>query len=202
MGDERIRSSRMVGYIHRLVQFQHLLRFIVNVLQKQGLHLLNSSVTLVLAVRVVQLHSDLTDVVAVPIQPQNLVTELSDAPGEPLELLLIFVVYFLHLPLHVFEVRIHVAFHALSETLVDVVHRSQIPLVVSGLYFHETVVVTSLHDRIVHRKGVVEVDVREVLRKSVLPQPYNLLHPFQVIRLITQLLQSLLSEIERDVDIL
>ena len=51
-----------------------------------------------------------------------------------------------------FEVRIHVAFHALSETLVDVVHRSQIPLVVSGLYLHETVVVTSLHDRIVHRK--------------------------------------------------
>ena len=67
MGDERIRSSRMAGYIRQLVQFQHLLRFVVDVLQKQGLHLLNSSVTLVLAVRVVQLHSDLTDVVAVPI---------------------------------------------------------------------------------------------------------------------------------------
>jgi hypothetical protein len=46
----------------------------------------------------------------------------------------------------VFEVRVHVAFHALSETLVDVVHRSQIPLVLSGLYFHETVVVTSLRN--------------------------------------------------------
>lgn len=45
-----------------------------------------------------------------------------------------------------FEVRVHVAFHALSETLVDVVHRSQIPLVLAGLYFHETVVVTSLRN--------------------------------------------------------
>ena len=101
MGDERIRSSWMAGYVHRLVQLQHLLRFVVYVLQKQGLHLLDASVTLVLTVRVVQLDSDLTDVVAVPIQPQNLVTELSNAPGESLEFLLVFVVYFFHLPLRV-----------------------------------------------------------------------------------------------------
>lgn len=157
MGDERIRSSRMAGYVDRLVQFQHLLRFVVDVLQEQGLHLLNSSVTLVLAVRVVQLHSDLTDVVAVPIQPQNLVTELSDAPGESLEFLLILVVYFLHLFFHMFEVRIHVALHALSETLVDVIHRSQIPFVVTCLYFYESIVMTCLLDRVVHRKQLVKI---------------------------------------------
>ena len=112
-----------------------------------------------LAVGVVQLNSDLTNVLALPVQPQDLVAELSDAPGESLEFLLVFVVYFSHLPLNVFEVRVHVAFHALRKALVHVVHRSQIPLVFSGLYFHKTVVVTSLHDRIVHRKGVVEVDV-------------------------------------------
>jgi hypothetical protein len=40
---------------------------------------------LVLAVRVVQLHPDLSYVVALPVQPQHLVTELSDASGHSFE---------------------------------------------------------------------------------------------------------------------
>ena len=157
---------------------------------------------LVLAVRVVQLHSDLSYVVALPVQPQHLVTELSDASGHSFEFVAVFVVDPLHLLLHVREVGGHVALHALGEGLVDIVHRSQVPLVLPRFDLDESIVVTGLYDGVVHRERVVEVDVGDVLRKRVLAQSNDLLHTLQVVRLVAQFLQRLLSEVQVDVDVL
>ena len=187
---------------YRLFQIQHLLRFVVDVLQEQRLHLLNASMPFVLTVRIVQLHPDLSYTVALPVQPQHLVAELPDASGHLLELEAVFVVDSLHLLLHVCEVGGHVALHALGERLVDIVHRSQVPLVLPRLDLDESVVVTSLHNGVVHRERVVEVDVGDVLRKRVLTQPNDLLHSLDVVRLVTQFLQRLLSEVQMDVDVL
>lgn len=170
--------------------------------EKQGLHLLDPTSSLVLAIRIVQLYTDLTDVLALPVQPEHLVTELSDASGESFELRLVLVVDLLHLLLHVKEVGGHVALHAPRDTGVHVVHRSQVPLVLSGLDFHEAVVVAGLLNRFVHGKRVVEVDVRDVLRKSVLAQTHDLLHPLQIVGVGTQLLQRLLSEVDVNVHVL
>jgi hypothetical protein len=41
-----------------------------------------------------------------------------------------------------------------------------------------------------------------VLRKRVLTQPNDLLHSLDVVRLVTQFLQRLLSEVQMDVDVL
>ena len=136
---------------------------------------------LALAVGVVQLHSDLTNVLALPIQPQNFVAELSDASSEPFELRLVLVVDLLHLFFHVQKVGSHVALHSFRKRRVDIVHRSQIPLVLPGLDFDESIVVTGLLDRLVHWKQIVEVDVRKVLRKSVLAEPDQLFHPFHIV---------------------
>ena len=187
--------------------FQNLQRkglpcFVVYVFQQERLHLLDSSVALALAVGVVQLHSDLSNVLALPVQPEDLVAELSDASSEPFELRLVLVVDLLHLFFHVQEVRGHVALHPLGDCFIHIVHRSNIPFIFSSLDFHETVVVTGLLDRLVHRKQIVEVDVRKVLRKSVLAEPDQLLHPLQIIRLGTQLLQSFLSKVQVNVQIL
>ena len=136
---------------------------------------------LALAVGVVQLHSDLSNVLALPVQPQDLVAELSDASCEPFELRLVLVVDSLHLSLDMLKVRIHIALHSFRKRFVNIVHRSQMPLVVAGLDFHEAVVVTGLLDRLVHWKQIVEVDVRKVLRKSVLAEPDQLFHPFHIV---------------------
>jgi len=156
----------------------------------------------VLTVRVVQLHPDLSYTVALPVQPQHLVAELPDASGHLLELEAVFVVDSLHLLLHVCEVGGHVALHAFGERLVDIVHRPQVPLVLPRLDLDESVVVTGLHDGVVHREGVVEVDVGDVLRKRVLAQPNDLLHALDVVRLVAQFLQRLLPEVQVDVDVL
>ena len=71
-----------------------------------------------------------------------------------------------------------------------------------GLDLDESIVVTGLHDGVVHREGVVEVDVRDVLRKCVLAQSNDLFHAPQVVRLVAQFLQRLLSEVQVDVDVL
>ena len=170
--------------------------------QKKRFHLLDPTSSLVFTVGVVQLHTDLTNVVALPVQPEHLVTELADASGESFELRLVLVVDLLHLLLHVQEVGGHVALHAARDTGVHVVHRSQVPLVLSGLDFHEAVVMTGLLDRSVHRKGVVEVDVAQMLRDGVLAQTDDLLHSLQIVRVGTQLLQGLLSEVDVDVHVL
>ena len=128
--------------------------------------------------------------------------ELSDTSCESLELRLVLVVYLLHLFLHMREVRCHVALHTLSQGLVNVVHRSQIPLVVTSLYFYETVVVTGLLDGVVHGKQIVEVDVGYLLGKSVLSQTNQLFHSFHIVRMTTELLQSLLAEVQSDVHVL
>ena len=157
---------------------------------------------LVLAVRIVQLHSDLSYVVALPVQPQHLVAELPDASSHSFEFVAVFVVDPLHLLLHVREIGGHVALHALGERLVHIVHRSQVPLVLPRLDLDESIVVTGLHDGIVHRERVVEVDVGDVLRKRVLAQSNDLLHTLQVVRLVAQFLQRLLPEVQVDVDVL
>lgn len=158
--------------------------------------------TFVFAVRIVQLHPDLADVFALPIQPKHLVTELPNASRKTIEFALIPIVNFFHLLLHVLEVWGHVVLHPLRKRLVHVIDRTQIPLILPSLYFYETIVVTRLHYGVVHREQLVEVDVGDVLRKSVLAQTNDPLHPFQIVRLTAKFLQSLLSEVQVNVQIL
>jgi plasmid stability protein len=167
-------------------------------LQKQVLHLLDSSMTLVLAVRFVQFHTDLSNVVAFPIQPEHLVAELANGAREPLELVTIAVVDLLHLFFYMQKVRGHVALHLFRDDFVDIVHRSKIPLILPGFDFDESIVVTSLHDRVVHRKRSVEEDVRDVLRQSVFPESHRVLHSIQIVRLLAQAFQNLFAEVDVD----
>jgi len=169
------------------------------VFQKQRLHLLNTSLALRLAVGIVQIHSDLSNVLTIPIQPQDLVTVLSDASGHSTELRRVVVVDRLHPLLHVGEIGVHVRLHFVDERLVDVVDYSSVPLVLTGLDLHEAIVVSTLYDGVVHWKRLVEEDVVDVLRDGVLPQSHGLLHSFEVVRVGDQLLQTLLSEFDGDV---
>lgn len=168
-------------------------------LQKKRLHLLDTALTLRLAVGIVQIDSDLSNVLAVPIQPQDLVAVLSDASGHSTELRRVVVVDRLHPLLHVGEVGVHVRLHFADERLVDVVDYSSVPLVLTGLDLYEAIVVSTLHDGVVHRKRLVEEDVVHVLRDGVLPQSHRLLHSFEVLRIGDELLQTLLSEFDGDV---
>ena len=121
-------------------------------------------------------------------------SEVSNILRELSKLLRVLVVDLLHPLLHVFEVGGHVPLHADHQTAVDVVDRSNVPTVLSGLDFHEAIVVTGLHDGVVHRELIVEEDVVDLLRNGVLPQTDELLHPFGVVGFVAEPLQSLLSE--------
>ena len=110
--------------------------------------------------------------------------ELANGAREPLELVTIAVVDLLHLFFYMQKVRGHVALHLFRDDFVDIVHRSKIPLILPGFDFDESIVVTSLHDRVVHRKRSVEEDVRDVLRQSVFPESHRVLHSIQIVRLL------------------
>ena len=107
-----------------ILQIQHLPCLVVHVFQKKRFHLLYFTSSLLLAIGVVQLHTDLTDVLTLPVQPEHLVTELADAFGESFKLRLVLVVDLLHLLLYVLEVWGHVALHAARDTGVHVIHCS------------------------------------------------------------------------------
>ena len=178
---------------------QHLSGFVVDVLQKQRLHLLNTSLALRLAVGVIQIDSYLSNVLAVPIQPQHLVTVLTNASGHSTELSRVVVVDRLHPLLHVGEVGVHVRLHFVDERLVNVVDYSGVPLVLTGLDLHETIVVSTFHYGVVHGERLVEEDVVDVLRDGVLPQSQRILHSLEVVRIGNELVQTLLSKFDGDV---
>lgn len=182
-----------------LFNSQDLSRFVVDVLEKKRLHLLDTALTLRLAVGIVQIDPDLSNVLAVPIQPQDLVTVLPNSSRHSTELCRVVVVDRLHPLLHVGEIGVHVRLHFVDERLVDVVDYSSVPLVISSFYFDEAIVVSTLHDGIVHRKRLVEEDVVHVLRDGVFSQSQRLLHSFEVVRIGDELLQTLLSEFDGDV---
>ena len=96
-------------------------RLVVNVLEEHGLHLLDPSLTLRIAVGIVQIHADLADVLALPVQPQHLVPELPHGSRELLEAHAILVVDALHPLLHLLEVRLHVRLHLAGQRRVHVV---------------------------------------------------------------------------------
>ena len=179
---------------------QHLAGFIVNVLQEHRFHFADAPLPLGLAVRFVQVDTDATNVLAVPIQPKDSMTETPNIPRQLSKLSRILVVDLLHSLLHVFEVGRHVFLHTNHQPPVDVVDGSNVPAVLSGLDFHEAIVVTGLHEGVVHRKLVVEEDVVDLLRDSVLSQTDEFLHPFGVVGFAAEPLQNLLSEYDMVVD--
>ena len=160
---------------------------------------MNTSLALRLAVGVIQIDSYLSNVLAVPIQPQHLVTVLTNASGHSTELSRVVVVDRLHPLLHVGEVGVHVRLHFVDERLVNVVDYSGVPLVLTGLDLHETIVVSTFHYGVVHGERLVEEDVVDVLRDGVLPQSQRILHSLEVVRIGNELVQTLLSKFDGDV---
>ena len=160
---------------------------------------MDPSLTLRIAVGIVQIHADMADVLALPVQPQHLVPELPHGSRELLEAHAILVVDALHPLLHLLEVRLHVRLHLVGQRRVHVVDGAEVPLVLTRLDLHEAIVVALLHDRVVHGELVVEVDVADLLRERVLAELDQLAHPIHVLRPRAQLLQGLLAEVQMDV---
>lgn len=125
--------------------------------------------------------------------------ELSDASSHALELRAISIVDLSELFLHVMKIGRHVRFHTLRYRLIDIVHHTKVPLIDPGLYFYESIVMACFNDRVVHWKGFVEVDVGDMLGKSIFSESNYLLHSFEIIRLTTQLLKDFFSKIDSDV---
>ena len=170
--------------------------------EEHGLHLLDATVALVLAVGLVEVHADQTDVIAQPIQPQHLVTELAHGACELAKLSGVLVVHDPHLLFYLLEVGRHVRLHRGGDRLVHVVYRTKVPLVLTCLDLDEAVVVTLLHDRVVHWEVLVEKNVGDLLWDGVLPEPNQLLHAGGVVGVSAQLIQGLLAECDVDVHVL